>query len=92
MTEKIIDSPAFEEMTNAERQYIIQEVCKIMWNMVYSQIEEMYLYSEEPCFSIDEWDKECSIQIETYDGYVDETQAMEETVEEILQIYEKASD
>ena len=25
MTEKIIDSPAFEEMTNAERQYIIKD-------------------------------------------------------------------
>ena len=92
MTEKIIDSPAFEEMTNAERQYIIQEVCKKMWNNIYSQLEEMYLYSEEPHFSIDEYGTECNIQIETYDGYVDETQAIEETVEEILQFYEKTSD
>ena len=92
MTEKIIDSPAFEEMTNAERQYIIQEVSKKMWNNIYSQLEEMYLYSEEPCFSIDDWNTECNIQIELYDGYVDETQAIEETVEEILQFYEKTSD
>ncbi len=92
MTEKIIDSPAFEEMTNAERQYIIQEVCKKMWNNIYSQLEVMYLYSEEPCFSIDDWNTECNIQIQTYDGYVDETQAIEETVEEILQFYEKTSD
>jgi spore cortex formation protein SpoVR/YcgB (stage V sporulation) len=92
MTEKIIDSPAFEKMTNAERQYIIQKVCKKMWNNIYSQLEEMYLYSDEPYLQVENWDTECSIQIETDDGYVDETQAIEETVEEILQFYEKASD
>lgn len=92
MTEKIIDSPAFEEMTNAERQYIIQEVSKKMWNNIYSQLEDMYLYSDEPCLQVENWDAECNIQIETYEGYVDETQAIEETVEEILQFYEKTSD